>query len=466
MKRFDSILLFLLFLSSLTVSGGETSITLKGESFKNAYFTVHLLTDPVTQSEYPVTRGYFGTDGEVTVKADVSEISLVYIRSGAFRFTLLVSPGYKCTVRLPEYIPRPDALMDNPFYEETVFIPEVLDDPADRNNLIRNFDKEYNNVFNAVVYRVFNDFQRDQLPAMIEKLNSLSSVTPDKWFSSFVNSRMLMLNLVAKGETHGRLEDSVIVNREFNPYNPAYTDLVNQMYSGLFTALATGSSSSYYSETVYSLSPAGMRLMLGKYASVSSAELADYVFLLNMHSAYWTGSIPKDLALAWFVNLGKNGASEYIKKLSTHIFNRLELCMPGSGFPDPGLPDTDGTVPDFKLLKGKPSLFAFINPTDPLCAEEMQFFSRWAATYSGQINILLIIINSDFKRAAGKLKAGFPRAFILDGGTSGMMHYRYGLKMLPTFMLTDRDNLLQSCQAPLPSENLESVIKNLLKQIN
>ncbi|MFN8240851.1 MAG: TlpA disulfide reductase family protein [Bacteroidales bacterium] len=461
MRVSDLFLPLVLSLIGLTLEGQPVTISGSGNGYAGTALKVFRLTDPVTKLEEPIAGTSFNESGEFSLSIQVEGISTIYLRSGIFRFTLLVTPGTSYKLSLPDYTARPAGEEDNPFYSETVFIPSVTSPEGDINNLMRSFDIEYNSVFNAVAHRVFNNFRRSELPGYVERMNKVSSTGGNEAFSDFVRYRMVMLNLVANGEFQGRIEDSVIINRSFNISNPGYYDLVDQMFGGYFRNLGAGKNSDRLYKAIYSSSLPSLKAAIISEGRVSNPELVDFIIMQNLYPEFFSGTIPREIISSIIESLGKDGSSAYIRETASFLSGRLSVFTRGKQLPGFNLADVNGKTHSLASFRGKPSLLCFISTSSGATMTELSVMNMWMKSFTGKLNVIFILTDKDFSRSAASLGTDYTYAVVLDGSSSASTRFQYGIIMLPAFIVVDSEGRIVSNPAPMPSENLARLIQSV-----
>ena len=462
MKISSSLFLAILILTSSESVGSPVRITGSGPGYSGAELRIYIYTDPVTDLEYPVKRVNCDESGRFSSEIDIKGSSTILIRSGVFKFILYAEPDSELDLLLPEYIPRPRGEEENPFYSEVNYIPEVLNSEDNINNLMRDFDMEYNPVYNSVAHRVFNNFRRDELPKLIQRLNTVSDNHNNNFFSDYVKYRMIMLNLVASGEYQGRIEDSVLINRRFDYENPAYNDLIDQLFSGYFRRVMSGPLRDSCINALYYASLKGLREVIYLDGKASDAQLVDFIILINIYPEYFSGSLPRENIMKIMTDLSTDGSSSYIRNISKAAAARLDLYTRGRSLPETGLKTLEGK--DFRLssLSGENLLLCFFSKDDQNSQLELTMLQMWIMKYAPYLRVVFILKAKDSAGLQTKINSVIPSALILVMNDPDVTEYLYDIRMYPFFILLDRDNNIFVNPAPMASENLESAIITML----
>lgn len=458
MNNIRSLAVLLILFSFCSVSGQNVRISGSGKGYSGAELSIFTLSDPVTKSHKPFKRITCDEKGSFSINVPVKGNGTIFIKSGIFTFYLYATEGRDYQVKLADFIPKPPAEEQNPFFEEVKILPEVVNDTTDINNLIRKFDEVYDPAFNRISDRVAYNTKRNDIPEIIEKLNFLSTPGVPELFSDFIKFRMIMINMVGSGEYSGRVEDSVLINRKFVPGNPAYPDLIEQRFSGYFASVLNGPLRADFVNAITTSSFSDLEKVILKDGKVSNKELADYIILLNLFPAWYDGSIPKENIIKLISSVSSGGYSEYISDLAEVISERIITLS--QGYPAPGftLRDSGGNEKTLANFGGKYLLLSFARSDNPSVMAEFGILNTWYKKYSANLQVVTVLTDSDFASGVARMKgAGFDWT-MLNGSKQDMVEYNYNIKMYPAFIIVGPDGKTVSPSSPFPSENLERAL--------
>jgi len=461
----SSRLLCLIILISLLVQPAfcqKITIGGSGKGYSNAELKVFRLSDPVTKSLVPVSVLDCDTSGCFHFSLDVRPEQTILIKTGIYCLYLYIDSVHDFTLRLPDYEARNEEDRQNTFFEETKSVPEVVNDRTNINNLIRTFDVEYDPLFNRIADRIMYNTRKNDIPGLIEKLNSFSSGNSNPYFSEFVRFRLVMLNQVAHGDYRGRVEDSVIINSVFRPENRAYTDLAEQMFTRYFRALAGGRLKVQFKDAVTNASVGGLESVIIHDGKASNEQLVEYIIILNLFSEYFESFIRHDQVLSILGNLEKDGSSTYIKELAAGVRQKLTALGDGSAPPDLNLKDDTGTLFRVSGLKGKYVLLSFGKSDNSFTLSEYGILKSWLPHFANDLKVVTVLRDRDFATGLKRLhNMGFAWT-ILDGSSADLEEYLFGVTMYPSFLLLDREGKILVRQCPFPSENFDQFFSSRL----
>lgn len=240
MKIYRPCLFLILFLFFAAVSGQSVYLKGSGSGYKNAELKFYTLTDPVAKRLKPLLKMKCDETGSFTCELPCNKSDIMFINVGTFKFRLYVFEGSHYELLFPNYVPKSGIEDQNPFFKETELIPEVINNKQDVNNFIRDFDSEYDPVFNFVADRIFRNYKNEEVQREISKLNKFPVIQDLPFYSDYVKCRMLMLNYVFSSAGPDHLKTLEFINLYFNSENQAFTDLAEQMFSRYFNNFISG----------------------------------------------------------------------------------------------------------------------------------------------------------------------------------------------------------------------------------
>jgi hypothetical protein len=454
--RFRAVLTLLL--ACQILPGQDVKISGSGKGYAGAEIGIFSLTDPITKSQIPFKRITCDEKGSFSVSVPQKGTGTIFIRAGVYMFYLYATEGKEYQIGMADFIPKLPGEEQNPFFEEVKIIPEVVNDTNDINNLIRKFDGEYDPAFNRIADRVAYNIKRSDIPAIVGKLNALSSPGMPGFYIDFVKYRMIMINMVGSGEYSGRIEDSVMINREFVPENPAYTDLIEQRFSGYFTSVLNGPYKNDFIKAVASSSTVDLKKVILLDGKVSNEELVEYIILLNLYPTWYDGSIPSENILKLISSLRSEGSSSYIKELAGIISERITALLQGSKAPGFALRDSAGSEKTIAGFGGKYLLLSFTRSDNAASMAEYSILNSWYKKYAANLQVVTILTDRIFESGAERMKTSGFGWTMLDGSMQDLLEYHYNVQMYPAFTLVGRDGKIVIGSCPYPSENLERIL--------
>jgi hypothetical protein len=449
----------LILLSSLQpLHAQKIKISGSGKGYSGKELKFYYQTDPVTKSLAPLLRFNCDTSGHFVGEINVKPSETVIIKTGIYSLALFIDSISDLDIKLPEYTGKTDEDEQNSFFAETKAIPEVVNDSGNLNNFIRKFDIEYNPVFNSVADRVMYNIRKNEIPALIEKLNRLSSSGMSDFFNEFVRYRLVMLNQVANGEYPGRMEDSILINMKFSSGNMAYTDLLEQMFTKYFRYIVNGKLKDPFNHALLSPSAVELKKVIILDGRVTNDQLAEYVIILNLFNEYFDSMIPGGKIILILNELSRSGSSDYIRNLAGMVSEKLTALNPGKTPPVIKLLDESGEWVSLADMKGRFIILSFGMSDNAFSVSEYGIMKTWLQKYRDKLGAVTVLRDKDYAAGIKRMHSMGFNWTILDGSSADLSEYQYEVTMYPSFMLIDRDGKISIKPCPFPSENLDAVL--------
>ncbi len=462
MKVFRPVVSLLLLCFCVVITGQTIKIKGSGTGYKNVELRFFQQTDPITKRFKPHSTVKCDESGKFSCDLAFSGHAIIFIKAGIYNFHLYVAEGGAYELLLPDYVPKSESEKQNPFFIETEVVPEVINNQKDVNNLLRIFDSEYNPVFNFVAESIFINYRKDEMQKQISRLDKFSELKGEPYYDNYVKCRMIMLNLIASSSSQVQTSATQFINSSFDSYNQAFTDLADQMFSGYFSNISSGPSRDLFERAIAKASFEELKSIILRDNKITNRELADYVILLNLNTDYYERNLPGENIRKIVSQMKSQGESDFIKNIASILLYKINSSLPGNFPPDISLLNINGKLMSFKDFMGKYLLLGFARSDNMASVTELGIINMWRTKYAGDLQVMTILRDKNFKDAAESMKKrGFNWTF-LDGSQSDDLEFSYDLKMYPSFLLLDRDGKIIADPCPYPSEDLELTIKRII----
>ena len=453
-------LILLFFFSS--VSGQTLFLRGFGSGYKNAELKFYSQTDPITRRFKPLLSIICDEKGTFSCQIPWKENETIFIKTGIYNLYLYILDSTRYELLLPDWVAKPGSEEQNPFFIETELIPEVVNYKQDVNNLIRDFDNEYNPVFNLVAEHVFRNYKMDEIQQAISTLDKYSEVIGPSFYSDYVKCRMIMLKLVGSSSTQNQTEAVKFINSGFNSQNQAFQELAEQMFSGYFNKISSGPLKESFNLAVATASYSELSSVIIRDGRIKNKELADYVILLNLSSDYYNRELPGENVRKIISLMKLEGTTVFIKNVATEILGKIDSSLPGNSPPDFKLLSSNGKIMSLADFRGKYLFLCFGRSDNQVSLMEMGIIKMWLQKYINDVQVVTVLTDKNFQSASLVLRnQGFYWIF-LDGSKKDELEFNYDIKMYPSFLLLDRKGKIIADPCPYPSEELELTINKIL----
>jgi hypothetical protein len=462
MKIIKPVILIILLLIFSGVKGQNVLLKGSGSGYANTELRFYSQTDPVTKRIKPLMRVKCDYNGSFSCVLPCNKSEIIFINAGIFKFRLFITESYSYEVLFPNFVPKSGIEDQNPFFKEIELMPEVVNNKQDINNLIRDFDSEYDPVFNFVADRVFRNFKNEDLQKEISKLDKYPVVQDLPFYTSYVRCRKLMLNLVYSSAGADKMAALEFINSNFDSGNQAFCDLAEQIFTGYFHNFLSGSLKDSFSRAIAIASFSELKTVIMRDGKITNKELADFVILLNLYAEYYNHSLPAENIRKIISLVRSQGESGFVKNIASVILDKINSALAGNFLPDFFLSDNAGKFISIKDFRGKYVLLGFARSDNPPSMMELGIINMWQKKYLKDIQVVTVLADNNFISGSAKMKnSGFNWIF-LDGSDRDNLEFIYDIKMYPSFIMLDREGKIIADPCSYPSEELELKISKML----
>lgn len=445
-----------------SAAGGEAELRGRAPGAAGEYIEVYSQPGPVTGVSRMIQRVQVEDNDYFTLSVDCSGICWLRLRYGIYELLVLVEEGGLYETELPVYRGLTVSEKLNPFFRYRLSHIKLAG-RGSMNNSIRFIDSLY---FDYTARITQGIYLGEPLRSRDSLLASFESLRDEQWSGyslRYFNCRLCLLGMVSERRNIPAAEDKRLINKEFIPRMPAYTDLVSQVFNGYLGRLSAGPGGDALRNTINSAgSCSDIMDIMAADSLLSNESLIEYVLLENLYNEYHKSYFRKAATEEIIEGMSDNASDAYNRKLAARITEKINRLKPGNQPPGFSLENMEGELYTLDSLRGKHSILVFGTAALPDTRAELDILNSWASQYDDQLSVIIIMLDEDFKSSLEKLGAGNYDFIFLDGYGSGSLDESYELKYLPAFYFLDRDARLIYSPAPFPSENLRrSVVPKL-----
>jgi hypothetical protein len=461
----NNLFLILLFCFFLLPDTGAQKIHINafGEGYENAEIRFYAFSDPVTLQPVQILKIKADDKSHISVDIDCNGTKQLIIKTGIYSFILFVEGSKSYNLSMPRFEKKTDEEETDPFFQESKLIPEVINDTGCLNNLISDFEAQFNSVYDSVSARIFYNRKTNEIPLLIENLNKFPVTDSIRFYSDYVRYKKSMLELMTFKPMDDKIRATHYLNDNIDFSNPAYTELIQQLFNGYLKTLSGGNLRTGISMAIYNASFLQLKNAVMKDSKISNDQLLEYVILLNLYEEFYSNGFEKGVLIKLIDDMTATSSYPYIRTISAIVSEKVGRFLPGSEFPSFKLINTGGDTVSSDDFKGKYILLSFARSNSYTSLMEFSIIKMWQNKYEKDLKLLTILTDNDFEKGVTKLrKAGYIWE-LLNGSDIEPLLLFYEIKILPTFILLDREGRVIMAPCLLPSEELELMIFNKIQ---
>lgn len=247
--------------------------------------------------------------------------------------------------------------------------------------------------------------------------------------------------------------------------NPAYVNLFNQAYSGIFNKLIELGHKNdlelFFSEQ---LSYKDLLVKLEQMDGLKDEELLHLIFLKNIQEDYFKGKIDADFSIKICRQIIQMSNLELVKQCAGAIRMKIQHLLSGTPAPDFKLYSSDSTLHSLMEYRGKYLYLVFCQENNFACENEYDLLNKVQKRFKKQLEIVVIDAGLNFNQYMNEmLDAGYKWSYLHYKNQPEVLK-NYNVRVFPTTVLIDPYGQIISAPALLPSKGFESDFQLILNK--
>ena len=456
MKRILTAVLIILF--SAIINGRDVLLNIYAPGAAGKMVQVYNQPDPIMAGNTLLTEILVPDNEMLSLNIDCNDICWLRIRYGVYDLLLVVSEGETYEFELPYYKALTQSDRLNPFFKYRFSHIKV---PGDNNinNTIRYIDSLFFQYSGMITRSIYLGEVVDDKEYLLESFAGIEKMLTGDYTLKYFNYRQCLLKMIFRKQRQPGREDIELMNKEYLPLMPAFTDLVNQVYNGYLRRLASDSRTDSLRVYInYGGSYDNIFKLIHRQGTIRDTALLEFVILSNLYNEYYMGGFRKKAIENIFIHMSGNATDKYNRNLAYVITEKINRLKPGNITPGFMLRNRKGETYTLDSLSGKFTILVFGAMGLPETKAELVILFSWAHEYSDELNIVIILLDEDFESSLAELDYNNQNYLFLDGSESSTLIHDYDIRYIPTFYFLDREMRLIQSPAILPSENLRRLV--------
>lgn len=452
--------LILLIVTGILVSGilkSNVIITGTHSAYANKEIVFLHYADPFTGMEEVVTKTTFDSTGTFSVNIETGETKYIYACLGNKKVYLYIEPGKEYNVILPEFVALTQADKLNPFFKHIdVHLATKVFDQKELNVQIRMFMDAYQPYFNKHIEKVFTDIDFAQLDKDIEKMNKPFSKSANEFFNNFREYKYGMLRFLAYQHKSKAISDQYFKGREVLYYNPAYTDLFNEVYQKYFMHFSRADKEKKLANALSNEKTFdALRDALAIDEVLQPDELINLVALKCLHDEFYDDNYSRGAMLEVLNTFIDSQAPQIQIEYAQNIIQKVTRLLVGYLPPEFKLYDIDSNLVTLEKYKGKFVYLNFCSCFSYSCLNEFTQLQQLFEKHNKYLEIVSIVIDDDVQVMKDFVtRSGYSWTFLHFGNQPGILK-EYDVRIFPTYYLIDHEGKLAMSPAVTPNEAFE-----------
>ena len=462
-------------LSCLSANAADVIIKGNNPDYAGETISIFAYNNQITSTENELAKTKVDSSGNFEWHFSISQTRYVFIHAGIYFVFLYAQPGMVYTVKLPPRSDKTIADKLNPYFEETkvhLVITDLYTEDGTRitdlqnelNFLIRTLDDYFNPFIVKYAYRVYTEQNISDMDSAMVKMEHMFGNISDPYFKQYYFYRFGYLKFTSTRFKSRNISANYFLNRPVLYDNPAYMELFNQVYDKYFNYLGRDTDGKkIYTDINKDKSYTELKETLRQVNDLADDSLTELVILKGLHDGFYEMEFSRSALLQILDSLILTTKIQKDIEIANDIRQKVTKLLVGYAPPQFQLYNQDSVLTTLADFKGKFVYLFFCTTQNYACIKQYDYLTKIYEKFKQYVEIVTISVDDNFGEMRRFIKkTGYSWTFLNYGNQPSIIK-EYDLRTLPTCYLIDRDGKLISSPAPLPTENLELHLFNILR---
>lgn len=471
MKRVLFLLLSVLCISISDVSNvaaQNDSVRIYGSSadYKNMSLVLETIKNYVTSEKSEVGRFKVNKDGSFDASFYISFAQKCFLDLGKIRAFVYLEPGKIYHVVLPPYVPKGEADRFNPYFEPEEVVLGIRNvERGSLNQVIRDFDEQFQYEFSANAFALFNRGNVGKADEIKNLLDSIYPSTEGSYLETHKTYRYARLYMLAMRRQKRTIINNFYSHRPIEFNMPSYWETYSELFKDFFGYYFSSSNGRLLKtamgnrETFDALS-----LVMADDTLFSQSDFRESLLLKSLYDSYFTGRYSQETVINLIEQATSVGGSPQICLFASQMLFRINRLRVGTDAPDFTVQTMDGKELKLSDLRGKFVYINFIHTQNYACKKDLHVIKMFAKEFKRELKILTVILDNDADKGYSYMRQNKYAWDITHFGGDGKVLMDYDIKALPVYYLVDPDGKLVLSPAPAPEENFVDYFSDAYKK--
>ncbi|HTA28283.1 MAG TPA: TlpA disulfide reductase family protein [Bacteroidia bacterium] len=436
------------------------------EGYAPAYMgkTVYLSTckDFITYTPLQLASTAVNDSGKFKFQLeDLKRTTYVYLTIQNYKGDLYAVPGNYYRV----VFPAPDSdHYQNKYIEHKVNLELYIDDSAEVNNLIMDFNVQFEKFW----AKTYTYFLKKEAPRYVdsfytEMLQRYKSIhNPD--FSGYMAYTIAEIgNNILEGQR--TLGEKYLKGKPIRYNNYEYMQFFNDYFKDYMQNCTNTKEGSDINKFIAKPDYPDLMEVLKINHLLRNDSLCELVLLKGLYEFYYSGGYDQENIISLLKTVSGSTKIEEDKIIADDMIASFSGVVKGGNAPDFALKDSKGDVSSIIDFRGKLLYLCFFKTTSSASVSQMEVLPALYKQYGKKINFVFISEDENYSDLINFLKANrsFTWNFLWDEKHTVMQ--QYDVKTLPEYFLIGTGGKFLRSPADDPSHGIENTFNDLTRHV-
>lgn len=450
-----SVCLILIFLTTASTAA-ITTLAGKNADYKNNKIDLNYYHDLITKEPVKLGTFNFQPDGSFSLDVNIQETKYCFADFDGYQGIIYLEPGKKYEIIFPPKRTLTESQKRNPFIKsEQVWFAVINNNEDELNHIIQKFEKRFAILENKYFDQIFVHQNKSYVDSVKMKFSDEFAETKNIQFEKHKKYRIAALDFALNKGKNAIFQEQYFEANKPEYFLEAYSSIFNQVFSNYFNILLSSEHSTVIKNLISSGNVTRMEVFFMEKLNCNKV-LGHLLILKALNDAYYNKAFSKNNILKLLHSVKTSAWTDYEKRISELIINKLTYLSSGTDAPQLSLMSIDGKRINPNDFVGKYVYLHFTDHYNTICQQHIEHLKSIESLYKDKV----VIINILHKSNGFTNSKNWPGIF--TAGNSEVEKL-YRVKTFPTSFLINKSGKLLLSPAPNPIDGLDRQIGQILK---
>jgi peroxiredoxin len=422
-------------------------------------------SDFLTNRELLLSENTIGSDGNFILTAPIEHKNLISLSIDFHSATFFVEPGKTYEIAIQPY-QYDDVKELNPFSQsQNLQIRFNHLSQNDLNNILSEFDGIYNNFLVENFNALYRDHRKSLLDTLRNRVKERIGEPEDSYAKSYIEYKLANVIQLTMAMNQAQIGTTYFTKRPVLYENVEYMDFFSSYFSKYMTATSRVLKKNDYHTLLAGKEPYVVLMKALSQDSVLKPEnLRELVLLKGLWEIFNTTQDDRNHVLSVLSVIERKSTDGNNRLIAGNIIKTLTDLEPGYPAPLFQLRDLSRKRVSLDSLKGTIVVLNFWTTDCESCLGEMDKLPELSGKFKGKVRFISISTEYSFLNMLYFVsqKKDWNWTFLHVGDQVDILK-AYDVRILPLFVVIDREGNIFRYNADGPGHGLENIIEQLIQ---
>ncbi len=457
-------LFFLLILTLGVQNTFAKKVKLFGQhaAYANTQIKVLCYEDAFSKTEKQLAVMKLDKQGQFSVEFEIDETQMVFLPLGVFRGYFFAEGNKEYQLSLPPKRDLSPAQRIDPFFEaQDILLGFRNADKNGLNNLIRQFDNQFDNFINQNFDGIYNQRSSSLGVGFAKQMKSDYSNVENTYFQVYLKYRLGFLDYLSRPEAYISLENKYFSNQALELNNTAYTTLFNKVYNNALGAAFYRREKTKFHKAIESKDAyKDLNKAMKTYSNYQNNDFRYLLLAKSIFDGTENALLSRRKAITILKQINQNVHDERVGKLTSNYIAKLSHLLKNTDVPTFSIGDI--SLEDYK---GKYLYLNFCNTTNSVWDNDFELLKKLHEVFGKDIEFLSIASDVDPVRFKNRLKQKEISWPVVQVEAENPILDDFKIKVFPSYIIVNPEGKVYQYPARGPHDGVEKVFVKIQRKL-